>query len=473
MRSVGYTFCVLALATACGSGSAASSGGGGSGAPADAGSGSVPPIGAGPADSGTSADAGAGSTPPGDAGTGIADAGSDADAGAVADAGSSDAGAGGSDGGTASTDCDGLVPSTLPATIIHSENLSQQIDGQFCGVPQGNGHGFVAYAATNDSQASWTILSPTGTPQGTVGAHSGDLFPAPSGFIGYGGSSASQTVAILGYDDVGTLLNNTPFTGDAVYALNPNGGLFAAGQLTPETVATSLDSTQVVFMFNADGSVRYGPVPLGTNAAIFGAGVDRVGLAVVILDGTKRFGPGAISAIWFDAVGARLTPEFEVLHDFVPGVSTWFETSALAGSGLALRRMDTAATDPTGEILSSRWLALLPSGSESLDAAPAWLRSRPNTNLKLVRGGRAYALFPWAALLSSCEQTVEILSPSGASCGKLSFVVDGKACTSRELRIGFDGTVMQMLPTERETDLCPVRCDIQSCTVRYWPAALR
>src|SRR5690349_19967430 len=55
--------------------------------------------------------------------------------------------------------------------------------------------------------------------------------------------------------------------------------------------------------------------------------------------------------------------------------------------------------------------------------APSWYASRPDTLLHMVHGWRAYGLLPEAGRSSApdCEQTVEVVSPDGKSCGSATF----------------------------------------------------
>jgi hypothetical protein len=121
-------------------------------------------------------------------------------------------------------------------------------------------------------------------------------------------------------------------------------------------------------------------------------------------------------------------------------------------------------------IITSEWLVVLQSGSSQPNVAPQWLRSRPDTNLAVVRSGGAYATAPWRADVNPCAQEVEVLSPSGEACGLLTLSIDSGSCRTRDLHIGLDGTLLQMLPYDREQQ---VGVSPRTCTLRFWPAALR
>jgi hypothetical protein len=417
----------------------------------------------------TSSSSGSGSGGSSDGGTVNADAGGGGSDGGSVDAGGGGSPDGGTDGGMAA-DCEGLSPGALPARVSYQATYSSSSSPNFCQLPIGEGAGFVALQTRDGFHPSWTILSPAGTKTGSFGVWQGQAWPDPSGFIGYGGSSTEQVVVVTAYDTTGRAVGSSQVHGDAIFASDPSGGLFAVGHIANAPAGTGQPpSSPVAIMFNADGSVRWGPTPLASgNAAVFGAGVDLLGRAVAIVDG----GSGSIEAIWFDKNGAPATGVFQILSSFQPGPSTWFETSPLLGGGLALRRMDAPSSGPFEELRSSQWLLLLPSGVASTQPAPDWLTQRPDTNMQLARSGHAYAFSPWATQASTCDQQVEIVSPAGNSCGKADFPVDGNSCQTRELRLGLDGTVMQMLPASREQNQ-PPGSPVFTCTLRYWPAALK
>jgi hypothetical protein len=108
----------------------------------------------------------------------------------------------------------------------------------------------------------------------------------------------------------------------------------------------------------------------------------------------------------------------------------------------------------------------------SWSSAPAWLQAQPLASLHMVHGGLGYAVLPVPDSSSTCEQTVQIVSPSGQMCGSPSFAVGGGSCTTSSIIVGYDGTVAQQLPREREAACTAAghQCD---CTYRYWPGYFR
>src|SRR5207244_7077698 len=98
------------------------------------------------------------------------------------------------------------------------------------------------------------------------------------------------------------------------------------------------------------------------------------------------------------------------------------------------------------------WLGQFDAGSTTMTPVPSWLEMRPFTTLHMVHGGRGYAVMPFDLQDSaSCEQTIEVFSPSGQSCGSATFTVGGGGCRTGGITVGYDGTVVQQLPRERES----------------------
>lgn len=378
-------------------------------------------------------------------------------------------GGGAIDAGTATAnDCDGLMPGPLPAMVQYQTTVDYGMPHMDCRLPIGEGGGHVALDVAARGQPTWTVLDSSGKKTGSFTAGNGEAWGNQLGFVLWAGPNRSfgppgqpQMTSVAGYDSTGSrLIAQTAVTAStAVFAPNPRGGLLAVGRLS---VGGSAADHQMAMMFDAGGGILWGPVELPSDAAVFGLGVDEQGQSLIIFDG----GSGNVDAVWLRGNGAAPDGSFRLITGFQAGASTWFETSPLIDSGLAIRRMDGAANT---EIRTSQWLLVLKNESKTPQDAPDWLKQRPNTDLQLARSGRAYAAVPWAANANRCDQQVEILSPTGVSCGKVDFAVDQNACQTRPLRLGPDGTVMQMLPTSREQLLMP---PVYTCTLRYWPAAL-
>jgi hypothetical protein len=73
----------------------------------------------------------------------------------------------------------------------------------------------------------------------------------------------------------------------------------------------------------------------------------------------------------------------------------------------------------------------------------------------MVHGGRGYAVLPVAGAFNTKDCAIEVLAPSGKSCGNVSFGVCGS------IAVGYDGTVVTQLPRQ------PGDCGAQSCTFNW------
>jgi hypothetical protein len=106
------------------------------------------------------------------------------------------------------------------------------------------------------------------------------------------------------------------------------------------------------------------------------------------------------------------------------------------------------------------------------EPAPEWLASHPNTLLHPVHGGTGYALMPVTdQQVPSCAQAIEIFGAVGESCGSVTFTIDDRACTTKSISVGYDGTVFQSLPSDRSgCRQSRTHCD---CVWHSWPGYFR
>ena len=65
------------------------------------------------------------------------------------------------------------------------------------------------------------------------------------------------------------------------------------------------------------------------------------------------------------------------------------------------------------------------------------------------------------------------MSRSGNSCAKWTLdLAAGRTCDTLELRLGLDGTILQHLPFELESNRDGMG-RTKTCTLRFWPTALK
>ena len=179
-------------------------------------------------------------------------------------------------------------------------------------------------------------------------------------------------------------------------------------------------------------------------------GVDRAGNTLTL------FKAGTLHGQWVDASG-KAGAAFDLGDALAPPPSDAFELYPRIGSGLFLLRLAGGHTT---------WLHQLDSLATVAAPAPDYLRSRPDTRLHMAHDGKAYAMLPIPAQ-RACTQRIEVLAPSGKSCGSAEFTLSPGSCTTNFIDIGYDGTVVQQLPASMEDHSC--RGNQCSCTWRWWP----
>ncbi len=270
--------------------------------------------------------------------------------------------------------------------------------------------------------------------------------------------------------------------GESSYTMYGNlNGLFRPGVFASEEsphgllLVSDLDTrtpsavrAAVLLKANQTGSpeIAWGPIQLDARGPAFGAGVDAMDRTIVITDGSAKFGAGAISAEWLGPDGAPLTGEFLLQASVVPGANTWFETSALIGGGVLVRRMDLDARGT-----HSQALVTVASGSPVVAPPPGWMVARRDSRLKIARGGRAYAVLPFGAKGVACSQRVELIAPDGTFCSASTYTIRAGACDTADLALGEDGTVVQTSPPVFSTD--DQGKANMSCTWQWWVGTLR
>jgi hypothetical protein len=422
----------IALALACGT-TARSSGSGSSASPAtDAGTTSG-------ADAGTSGgvDAGTGSGTGSDAGTGGGSGGSGGGSGGSD--GGTDAGGGSADGGTVTSDCDGLRfpadPGPAPASHFIWVRDSSGNDGCFAAGTTGTGTLALEMLAEVSTLDFVTASGKTLASGGTAG--STDLFGEQAMF--FDEMPISGTYDLRTYNDTGSEQRQERRDILAL-AEDPTGGAVGLGL---SSCLVSMDSSL---------STRWtARCPSGGWVAL---AVDRSGATLYAFDGSKEFGANSMGAMWVDAHGNAGQP-FELVGPQAQSVFAKPLTLAQrVGSGFLVQN-------------GSDWIGQIDSLATTLSPPPSWLEARPNTSLHMVHGGTGYAVLPAASAV--CEQEVEVISPTGISCGTTRFTAASSACTIQStIIVGYDGTVIQRAPDPDPTH--QEWFGPGTCYWHWWPA---
>lgn len=207
----------------------------------------------------------------------------------------------------------------------------------------------------------------------------------------------------------------------------------AGGVLLIGFCGSGLRSVSRVVWYDDSGTQKWSnsvggsPAPSAPSAAAGDAGGNV--LITIASDEVSGRAKGDLLGRWIAPDGS-LSGDWFVL---VPGNATPPVLESLIGGGIAVMQ-------------SGKWVAVVP-GLGAPRPPPDWLASRADHDVRIVRGGKAYA---FTSLTDSASASVEVVKPSGLSCG--AFDAKGTATT-----VGADGTVI---------------ANTDSCTRRVWPGLL-
>jgi hypothetical protein len=351
-----------------------------------------------------------------------------------ADAGVPDAGDGGApDAGFA--DCEDVVPAQLGPSVNADASLGP---GRFCRGATSDQAGVVA---ANEGPATsgdvpieqWDTFSPDGGRLGGFEVRQfPEVIPQANGFIGSGGD------AIFLFQENGTLAKAIPAENQFILQ-QP----FPAS--TGGTVAIAFSCSQppgsfTVTLYDASlGRIGGTDLPMGgcENSA---AGGDELGNALVAFwQGQEQipgFGGHELVGRWFNSTGKPMGDFFSISHEAIAGSEVLIRS--LIGGGVAVR-------------LDGHWVATIASGQASVAQPPAWLASKPNHDLAIIRQRSAYALIPNSG--QNDRGTLQLVSSAGNSCGTLAFP------GADTLHVGADGTVIG-------------KAAEGACKITWWPHLL-
>jgi len=172
--------------------------------------------------------------------------------------------------------------------------------------------------------------------------------------------------------------------------------------------------------------------------------VDRAGNALVLFDGDDLYGKNTVAGAWLDHDG-KLLNVFNALG------------AQASAAHLVPMRLGERVDNGLFIAVNGAWVAQIEPRATATSEPPAWLKARPNTDLHMVHGGRGYAVLPPAGASGDCAQAIEVFSPSGKSCGANSFRAAAGSCSTQAIRVGYDGTVVQQVPSSID------------CIWQWWP----
>ena len=362
------------------------------------------------------------------------------------DGGSPDGGT--SDGGSGSA-CN--VPAE-PGSPVSYTSAVQDLDTS-CRSGVSDGQGSLALQMSSSSSVRVDFVTSEGAFAGSNQGARLDLIGQANGFNAVDNYGVGSQYDVAYFDPTGSRSALDLQTGSAWQANDPTGGLVVLS-----------DTASTLTAYRTSLEVRWQqPLPL-QSGEVLALGVDRAGNVLVVFNGERLFGQGSVGGIWTTHEGVLSQPFVLATGVSAPAMEDYSLWPRI-GSGFFVREQE-CHSDGCDEI---KWAFSIDALAQAWTAAPEWLVARPNTLLHMVHGGRAYGVLPEAGQRSApdCEQTIEVVSPDGTSCGAATFVAArGVACTTAPIEMGYDGSVIQSMPYDLEGCDALGHC---SCTWRWWP----
>jgi hypothetical protein len=352
-------------------------------------------------------------------------------------------------------ECAGIAATDPGAPVVFRATVGRP-ERSYCLPGTSNGAGFLALHTSNSETSSeriWFVRS-DGAP-----SHSWDgLIPQITYELdGFFAIDVTNRLSGTGYKLLrfardGELLETVESgsQGVALGANDPLGGIFVNHSRTQQGGDVS--------SFDDAGRLRFQvPVPYLPTFI-----VDRLGNALTLSFADMANNHDLIGQ-WIDHDG-KAGPKFQALNGLP---DSWrIALYARVGGGVFVH-VSTLANGGA-DVTKREWVRQFDSLATTGSAPPTWLTSRPDTKIHMARNGTAYAMLSLANMSESpdCAQRLEIVSASGKSCGTATFFVAPGACRSGSLDVGYDGTVIQQLPREKETTDSSGNA---TCTWRFWP----
>jgi len=347
-----------------------------------------------------------------------------------------------------SGDCTGIRPNGPGPRIVNKITVGPDVDC-VSGTSDSAGHMALGTFVPFSDVATYRVQEETGGP--TLGTFGGyqlfDILPSFTSFQAFqhypdntaylltwnhNGSPVSTTRL-----DQGSLDSSRMFDMESDYG---GGVVFAYGSRDNFHNHFYVVTMQRFFQGGAPRHDRVIVAASPNQPTFIVAGVNWTRHALVVYDGMMEgFGYGHIAAAWFNSDGVRLTSAFDIGMLANPGASHSFRLFPLYDGQMVLR-------------VDGNWTYVIPTSPGPGTAPPAWLASHPNTDLHFIRNYRGYALAPHGfESVPACYQRFYLYAQNGNYCGSATFGVDSDPCVTNSIALGKDGTVIQTLPTSRET----------------------
>lgn len=358
----------------------------------------------------------------------------------------------------ASGECDALLPTAAPSPV--TVRVAPPA-GAACAFAIADGTGAVAVAFRGGGGVTgWRAYGPDGALREAFAAS--ELVPEPRGFQGLrvspGPTESQPLVEHVAIDPQGAVASAATVSEDPAsttgfrwsFAQDPLGGSVVV--FRGVNVYGNHWHGLRAHRFDPAGAARW-PEPktveYGSDAAeplFHVVGVSTRGEALLLYQDSAF-----LVVKWIDASGSTsLESDWTERYDGVlgsPALRFDLALKPLLDGGLALR-------------VDGRWRRAYEHRAAKSGALPAWLAARTAWTYQFTRGNAGYAAFqPPGESSPDCTQRIDLVSPSGRLCGRVTLREGATGCTTGALDQGWDGTVVQQSGQD-------------ACAYRWWPRLL-
>ena len=309
-----------------------------------------------------------------------------------------------------------------------------------------DGRGVLALLSQRDATPENKNIDFTATDGTWLGYDIGEMLreiqPLRHGFAGIGYINGSQGAYTVRFLATGTTLFDVIVQqawGLPDIASHPSSsGFLVAGTFRDDY--PSPVKAEARWMDGTGPPVLVASSPLASKQPIVTAGMDADRNMLVVFGSQIA---GELAGQWFAPGGRPLTGLFTLMTDFQLGANTAVELTAAVGGGLLVTRADR---EILGTDLRTRHLCQIAPGATACLPVPAWMENRPDTRLRAVRGGRAWAALTTEHEAVDCADRIEVVAADGTSCGSTELRMAAGTCDRLALTVGSEGTVVQTLP---------------------------
>jgi hypothetical protein len=360
--------------------------------------------------------------------------------------------------------CAGVVPDLACVRPLELSFVSFHADGapdpNACLPGTSDGDGNLLWGGWGEEPGQFVLrlFAPDAAPRGTfvlLDTTPSALAPQYTGFQIARFNHRTRRDELLTLAPDGRLLSAIPYSGTqfaigVAIAPQPYGGTL----LVSDFIASDFNRWyRMIRRVDDRGAVvvsRASELMAGPPPGLLAAALDVREDALVV----DRRGDRAVGRWYVGSVGVPATGEFDLFTGVT--ASTEIALVPLIGGGVAVRR-------------DGIWAGVIAVDATRLDPAPAWLAAIPDSDLRVVEAGGAWARTrrrPGSG--DSDDRRIDLHAPDGTYCGAIEVPAYG-GDRGRRMSIGLDGTIIQL--TARPAP--PPHRGSTRCDYRIWPQLLR